>query len=91
VLENAARKAKVPLSPIMEIRSREGVLAAVKGAIGIGCVSEEEIGAHRLHTLRVSNAEMHTYVDIACLDERKGARLHKAFFEVAEAARKVHA
>ena len=87
VLEEAARKAKIQLSPVMEIRSREGVLAAVEGAMGIGCASEEEIGPHPLHALRVSNAQMHTYVDIACLEERKGARLHKAFFEVAEQSR----
>lgn len=83
VLEDAARKARVTLTPVMEIRSRDGVLAAVTGGIGIGCASEEEIAAHDLHALRVSNAEMHTYVDIACLEDRKGARLHRAFFEVA--------
>jgi hypothetical protein len=55
----------------------------VSGAIGIGCVSEEELGPYGLHAVRVADAEMHTHVDIACLDERKGARLHKAFFEVA--------
>lgn len=88
VLEHAARKARVGLAPIMEIRSREGLLSAVGGGIGIGCASEEEIGSHDLHALRVSNAEMHTYVDIACLEERKGARLHKAFFEVAQQHRK---
>jgi hypothetical protein len=27
---------------------------------------------------------MHTYVDIACLSERRTSRLHAAFFEVAE-------
>lgn len=83
VIEQAARKAKVQLSPVMEIRSREGVLAAVEGGAGVGFVSEEELGPHKVHALRVSNAEMHTYVDIACLDERKGTRLHRAFFEVA--------
>jgi len=88
VLEQAARKAKVALSPVMEIRSREGLLAAVSGAIGIGCVSEEELHPYNLHSLRVSDAEMHTYVDIACLEERKGARLHKAFLEVARESRK---
>ena len=88
VLETAARKAGIALSPVMEIRSREGVMAAVAGAVGIGFVSEEEIGPHRVHALRVSDAEMHTYVDIACLEERKAARLHKAFFEV---ARELHA
>jgi aminoethylphosphonate catabolism LysR family transcriptional regulator len=83
VLEQATRRAKVALKPVMEIRSREGLLAAVSGAIGIGCVSEEELGPYGLHAVRVADAEMHTHVDIACLDERKGARLHKAFFEVA--------
>jgi aminoethylphosphonate catabolism LysR family transcriptional regulator len=83
VLEQAAAKAKVTLAAVMEIRSREGLLAAVEGGIGVGCVSEEELASHEVHALRVSNAEMHTYVDIACLEERKSARLHKAFFEVA--------
>jgi aminoethylphosphonate catabolism LysR family transcriptional regulator len=84
VLEDAARKAKVLLSPIMEIRSRDGVLAAVAGSIGVGFCSEEETGAYRLHQLRIADADMHTYVDIACLTERRTSRLHTAFFEVAE-------
>jgi len=87
VLENAARKAKVELQTIMEIRSRDGVLAAVSGSVGVGVASEEEIGAYPLHTVRISNADMHTYVDIACLAERKTSRLQAAFFEVAEAVR----
>jgi hypothetical protein len=88
VVEEAARQAKVTLTPIMEIRSRDGVLAAVTGAIGLGFASEEEIGPYRIHTVRISNADMHTRVDIACLEERKEARLHRAFFEASEAARK---
>lgn len=91
VLEEAAQKAKVKLTPVMEIRSREGVLAAVAGAVGIGCASEEEIGPYPLHTVHVSNAEMHTSIDIACLLERRDARLHRAFFEVAEAVKAKHA
>jgi aminoethylphosphonate catabolism LysR family transcriptional regulator len=87
VLEAAARKARVTLSPVMEIRSRDGVLAAVAGAIGIGCASEEEISPYPLHTVRISNSDMHTYVDIACLEERKDTRLHRAFFDAAAAVR----
>ena len=87
VVEAAARKAKVTLSPVVEIQSRDGVLAAVAGAVGIGCASEEEIGPYPLHAVRVSNAQMHTYVDLACLEERKGARLHRAFFAAAERAK----
>ncbi|HVL56312.1 MAG TPA: LysR substrate-binding domain-containing protein [Burkholderiaceae bacterium] len=88
VLEAAARKAGVPLSPRVEIASRDGVLAAVAGAIGVGCVSEEEIGPYPVHAVRIANADMHTTVDIACLEERKTARLHRAFLEVAESCRK---
>lgn len=87
VLEAAAHKAGVTLSPVMEIRSRDGVLAAVAGAIGIGCASEEELGPYPLHTVRISNSDMHTYVDIACLEERKDTRLHRAFFDAAAAVR----
>lgn len=87
VLEDAGRKANVPLTTIMEIRSRDGVLAAVAGSIGIGCASEEEIGSYPLHRLRISNADMHTYVDIACLVERRTSRLNQAFFEIAEKIR----
>ncbi len=84
VLEDAARKAKVELRTIMEIRSRDGVLAAVAGSVGVGVASEEEIGSYPLHKIRVSNADMHTYVDIACLAERRTSRLQAAFFDVAE-------
>jgi LysR family transcriptional regulator, low CO2-responsive transcriptional regulator len=84
ILEEAARKAKVPIHPVMEISSRDGVLAAVAGAIGIGCASEEEIGPYPVHKVRITDADMHASVDIACLQERKNSRLHRAFFDVAE-------
>lgn len=87
VLEDAARKAKVELQTLMEIRSRDGVLAAVAGAVGVGLASEEEIGSYPLHKIRITGADMHTYVDIACLAERRTSRLHAAFFEVAESVR----
>lgn len=87
VLEAAVKRAGVKLAPVVEIGSREGLLAAVSGAIGIGCASEEELGPYPLHIVRISNADMHTYVDVACLEERKGARMHRAFFEVAEELR----
>src|SRR5690606_24242500 len=57
VLEQAARKAGTVLSPVMEIGSREGLMAAVIGGIGIGAVSNEELPPHRLvHPVRISNA-----------------------------------
>ena len=87
VVENAVKKNKVILSPVMEIHSREGVLAAVSRGMGVGFVSEEELGPYRVHPVRVSSSQMHTYVDIACLQERNEARLQRAFFEVAESVK----
>lgn len=88
ILEQAARNSGTVLSQVMEIGSREGLMAAVVGGIGIGAASEEELPPHRLvHPVRISNAEMSTIVDIACLQERKSARLHRAFFEAADQAK----
>jgi hypothetical protein len=72
----------------MEIGSREGMVAAVADGIGVGAVSQEELPPYtNLHTVRVSNADMTTRVDIACLEERKSARLLQAFFAAAMEAR----
>lgn len=78
VLEQAARKANVELFQVMEIGSREGLVAAVSDGIGVGAVSEEEVGPYSaLRIVRVSNADMFTRVDIACLEERKLSRLDR--------------
>jgi aminoethylphosphonate catabolism LysR family transcriptional regulator len=88
ILERAARTASVALTPVMEIGSREGLMAAVIGGIGIGAVSAEELPPHQhVHPVRIADAEMFTIVDIACLQERKSARLHQAFFDAADEAR----
>lgn len=88
VLERAARKAAIALRPVMEIGSREGLMAAVADGIGLGAASEEELPPEsELTPLRVRDADMFTHIDIACLLERRSARLHRAFFEAAAEVR----
>lgn len=83
-IEKAFGSAKVKPRYVMEIGSREGVLAACVQGIGIGAVSEEEYVANAyLHPLRIANSKILMKVHVVCLAERCGARLVKPFLDVA--------
>jgi hypothetical protein len=65
----------------MEIGSREAIREAVEKGIGIAVVSEAEFVPHeRLAAMPVSNADAH----VVCLEERRSARLLRAFLEVVD-------
>ncbi len=82
-LETALGNAGVTVNPVMEIGSREAVWAAVERGIGIGVVSDIEFVPHsNLHTLRISNADVHTVAHVVCLAERRGSRMVQAFLDV---------
>ena len=79
----AASKAGVTPRVVMEIGSREAIREAVIMGVGIGAVSEiEYIPDPRSAWCAVSDAEMYTHAHVVCLEERRGARLVKAFLEI---------
>jgi aminoethylphosphonate catabolism LysR family transcriptional regulator len=88
-LDDALRKAGVTPKIVMEIGSREAIREAVIMGVGIGAVSEIEFVPDReLRIVRVRDAEMHTYAHVVCLDERREARLVKAFLGIVDELQK---
>ena len=83
--EEAARRAGLELRQIMEIGSREGVLAAAAQGIGVGLIFEEGlIPEQSVSKLRIRDTEIVTQVDVVCLDERKNNRIVCAFLDLAK-------
>jgi LysR family transcriptional regulator, low CO2-responsive transcriptional regulator len=82
-LDDALKKAGVTPRVAMEIGSREAIREAVIMGVGIGAVSEIEYIPHpEIRMVPVSDAEMYTHAHVVCLEERRGARLVKAFLEI---------
>ncbi len=82
-LDDALKRAEVTPRVVMEIGSREAIREAVIMGVGIGAVSEiEYIPDPEIRMVRISNAQMFTHAHVVCLEERRGARLVKAFLEI---------
>lgn len=83
--EAAANAAGAKVNYVIELGSKEGVVAAVAQGIGMGLVSEEEyIPDTSLRRLRITNANLRMKVYVICLAERREARLIRPFLDVAE-------
>ena len=81
--DDALKQAGVSPRVVMEIGSREAIREAVIMGVGIGVVSEIEfIPDPALRTVAVSDAQMFTHAHVVCLEERREARLVKAFLEI---------
>jgi|SRR5688572_1306265 len=81
--DDALKRAGVAPRVVMEIGSREAIREAVIMGVGIGVVSEIEfIPDPALRAVVVSDAEMYTHAHVVCLEERRGARLVKAFLDI---------
>jgi DNA-binding transcriptional LysR family regulator len=82
-LDDALRRARVSPRVAMEIGSREAIREAVIMGVGIAAVSEiEYIPDPEIRMVAVSDAEMYTYAHVFCLNERREARLVRAFLEI---------
>lgn len=80
-VERAAEAANVPITPFLEIGSREGVWKAVERGLGIGVVADFEFVPHpRLTTIRFSDADVRTEYRLVCLQERRHSPKIEAFF-----------
>jgi aminoethylphosphonate catabolism LysR family transcriptional regulator len=82
-LEEGLAAANVTPRVLMEIGSREAIREAVIKGVGIGAVSEiEYIPDPEICKLRVLDADMYTHAHVVCLEERRSARLVKAFLAI---------
>ncbi|HYC38612.1 MAG TPA: LysR substrate-binding domain-containing protein [Usitatibacter sp.] len=81
--DDALRKAGITPRVVMQIGSREAIREAVIMGVGAGVVSEiEYVPDPELRMVRVSDAQMFTHAHVVCLEERRAARLVKAFLEI---------
>jgi aminoethylphosphonate catabolism LysR family transcriptional regulator len=84
-LEDALAQAGVKPRILMEIGSREAIREAVIKGVGIGAVSEiEYVPDPEIRMVRVSDAAMFTHAHVVCLEERREARLVKAFLGIVD-------
>jgi len=83
VFETAMAGAGVVMGETLEIGSREGVREAVAAGLGIGIVSEGELGVDaRLHAIAIRESGLEVTEYAACLAERQSVRVVSAFFDL---------
>lgn len=86
--EEAIRLAGGPPQRVVQIGSREGVMAAVAEGIGISTIFDEGLIPEQAVTkLPIVGAHITANVDVVCLEERKNSRIIAAFFEIAKELR----
>ncbi|CAG4887387.1 LysR substrate-binding domain-containing protein [Paraburkholderia saeva] len=82
-LEDALRHHDIQPNFALEVGSREAVREAVILGLGIAAVSEREhVDDARLRKLTIRGEQVLTHAHVACLAERKAARLVRAFLDV---------
>ena len=82
--ETALARENVTVNFVLEISSKDGIVAAVAQNVGIGVISEEEhIPSRHVHALHISDIGLKMQVIVVCHADRSKARLIKPFFEVA--------
>ena len=85
ILEEVLKKAGVEPRVVMEIVSREALHEAVAAGLGIGVVTESELGQDdRLATLKISDVVLEAREFLVCLKERQSVRTVQAFFDLAD-------
>ena len=83
VFEQAMRQKAIQPDRVLEIGSREGVREAVAAGLGIGVISEGELGHDdRLIALSVRNADLNVTEYLACLKEARPIPVVQAFIEL---------
>lgn len=86
--EEMIAQSGAPPAKLIEIGSREGVMAAVAEGIGISTVFDEGIIPETvIAKLPIRGATVSSQVDVICLKERKDSHIISALFDAAEAVR----
>ena len=79
----AMAKASIVLGEVLEIGSREAIKEAVAAGLGVGIIAQSELGDDlRLKALPFEGQQIISTEFVACLQERKGSPLVKAFLAV---------
>ena len=87
LFEAAIARRGLPIGEVLEIGSREAVREAVAAGLGIGIVSESELGDDkRLVRLALEGGEVDSVEYLVCLAESRDLRLVRAFVEIVEAS-----
>ncbi len=87
VFEAALGHAGVALGDTLEIASREAVAEAVAAGLGVGVVSEMEVGADpRLVSIPIDAKDLGSNEYVVCLAERQDLRLVRAFLDIIKTA-----
>ncbi len=83
LFEQGLKNAKLKAQDTLEIGSREGVREAAAAGLGVGIVSESEMGHDlRLRKIRISNKIPRVIEFYACLIEKRPMPVINAFFEL---------
>jgi aminoethylphosphonate catabolism LysR family transcriptional regulator len=86
--DEVAGQAGVRPRHVLEIGSREAMREAVAAGLGIGIISEAELGRDdRLRGVPFSDVEVYADEYLVCLSDRTQARVVRAVLDAAEAAR----
>jgi len=81
--EHAMEEAGVTPSSMLEVGSREAVREAVAAGLGVGVISESELGHdRRLHPLKISNRALSVVETLVCLRRARHLPIVKAFYEI---------
>ncbi len=85
LIDHTLKQAGVQLHNTLVIGSREGVREAVASGLGIGVVSESEIGQdRRIHALSIRDANLKITEYFVCLKESRPTPVVKALFDLIE-------
>jgi aminoethylphosphonate catabolism LysR family transcriptional regulator len=83
----AIARSNILLGEILEIGSREAIKEAVAAGLGVGVIAQSELGDDlRLKALPFEGQQITSTEFVACLQERKGSPLVKAFLAVVKEA-----
>ena len=88
LFEQALRQKGIKPKTILEIGSREGVREAVAVGLGVGVISESELGNDsRLIGLIIQDVDLQQIEYLICLKEARRIPVIKAFFELFEGSK----
>ena len=91
VFEQALERDQIKLENVMHISSREGVREAVAAGLGIGIVSENELGTDtRFRALQVKDADLKHSEFIICQKSRENEQPIHAFIELISSSLELH-
>lgn len=85
--EYAMADANIKPASMLEVGSREAVREAVAADLGVGIISESELGHDtRLHPLKIQNRALLVVETLACLHRSKKLPIIEAFYDVSRSS-----